>query len=458
MSLEAAKRQMSKQLELPLAARGEASRQQQSDEANSAASGPSHPGTDDLMKVVTERSNLHRAMLRVRQNKGGPGVDGMTIDELPKYLAQNEDRLRDQLLAGTYRPSPVRLCEIPKSGGGTRQLGIPTVVDRLVQQALLHVLQPIFDPTFSDHSYGFRPGRSAHGAIREARQLIADGGRVVVDVDLEKFFDRVNHDVLMGRLARRISDKRVLGLVRRFLEAGMMANGVCIERDRGTPQGGPLSPILANVLLDDIDKMLERRGHKFVRYADDLNVYVRSKRAGARVFALLQHAFGRLHLQINIAKSAIASPRDRKFLGYSFWFGPGGVPRPRVAPSSRAKLEDRIREITSRVGGRSMAQVVAQLRAYLPGWKAYFTLAETQTVFAALDKWIRRRLRAVQLHQWCRFGAVYRELKKRGIEPRLAYRTALYRRSWWAFAKSKAMSIALPNEHFDRIGVPRLST
>ncbi len=374
------------------------------------------------MEEVVQRSNAKAALKRVRQNKGSPGVDGMTVDELPEYLVEHWETIREELLAGTYQPKPVKRQEIPKSGGGVRELGIPTVLDRLVQQAILQVLQPRFDPTFSEHSHGFRPGRRAHDAVCEAQRYIQDERRVVVDVDLEKFFDRVNHDVLMGKLSARIEDKRMLGLIRRYLEAGVMANGVVVERFEGTPQGGPLSPLLANVLLDEVDKELEKRGLSFVRYADDLNVYVRSKRAGEDAMQTLRRLYARLRLRVNEAKSAVARPHDRKFLGYSFWVAKGREIRRRVAPKALAAMKERVREITTRNGGMSMDRVIAELRSYLTGWKAYFRLAETPRVFRDLDEWIRHRLRLVQLKQWKRGKTVYREMRARGVRPDLAAR------------------------------------
>jgi len=307
------------------------------------------------MERVVERANALAALKRVKQNKGSAGVDGMTVEELTPYLVANWEEIRAHLLAGSYQPQPVRRQEIPKSGGGTRQLGIPTVVDRFIQQCLLQALQPHFDPTFSEHSYGFRPKRSAHGAVRAAQGYIQSGRRWVADVDLAKFFDRVNHDVLMERLSRRIADGRVLGLIRRYLVAGVMADGVVVERHEGTPQGGPLSPLLANVLLDEVDKELEKRGLAFARYADDLNVYTRSKRAAEDAMATLKRLFTRLRLQVNEAKSAVARAWERKFLGYSFWVAPGRVIRPRVAPAALAEMKARVRAITRRTGGRSLS-------------------------------------------------------------------------------------------------------
>ena len=334
MSLGRARHQKTAQAELPLEARGEAPQDPRSGEAPTATNGNGGSGNDRLMERVVERGNAKAALKRVRQNKGSPGVDGMTVDELPKYLVDNWETIRAQLLAGTYQPKPVREVEIPKGGGAVRKLGIPSVLDRFLQQSILQVLQPMCDPTFSEHSHGFRPGRRAHDAVCEAQQYIQDGKRVVVDVDLETFFDRVNHDVLMGRLEKRIGDKRMLGLIRRYLEAGSMANGVVMEREAGTPQGGPLSPLLANVLLDEVDKELERRGLSFVRYGDDLNVYVRSKRAGEDAMQTLRRLYAHLRLQINELKSAVARPQDRKFLGYSFWDAEGGEVKRRVAPTA----------------------------------------------------------------------------------------------------------------------------
>src|ERR1700674_1170164 len=341
-------RQKTGQLVLPLVGRGEAPRCQRSGEASTAASGNERPGTNRLMEWVVERGNAKAALKRVKQNKGSPGVDGMTVDELPKHLVENWETIRAQLLDGTYQPKPVREVEIPKSGGGVRKLGIPSVLDRFIQQSILQVLQPMFDPSFSEHSHGFRPGRRAHDAVCEAQRYIQEGRRVVVDVDLEKFFDRVNHDVLMGRLEQRIGDKRMLGLIRRYLTAGFMADGVVVERYEGTPQGGPLSPLLANVLLDEVDKELEKRGLSFVRYADDLNVYVRSRRAGEDTLQTLRRLYARLRLRINDAKSAVARPWDRKFLGYSFWVAPGRVVKRRVAPKALEAMKERVREITAR--------------------------------------------------------------------------------------------------------------
>ena len=456
MSLEDAMRQKTGQLVLPLDGRGEAPRCQRSGEASTAASGNERPGTDRLMEEVVQRGNAKAALKRVRQNKGSPGIDGMTVEELPKYLVENWGEIRERLLTGTYQPKPVKRQEIPKNGGGVRELGIPTALDRFVQQAILQVLQPRFDPTFSEHSHGFRPGRRAHDAVCEAQRYIQEGRRVVVDVDLEKFFDRVNHDVLMGKLSERIDDKRMLGLIRRYLEAGIMANGVVVERIEGTPQGGPLSPLLANVLLDEVDKELEKRGHTFVRYADDSNVYVRSRRAGEDVMKTLRRLYERLRLRINEAKSAVARPQDRKFLGYSFWYAKGSVVKRRVAPKALEAMKERVREITTRNGGRSLKTVMAELRSYLAGWKQYFRLAETPRVFGDLDEWVRHRLRQVQLKQWKRGTTIYREMKRLGATEDAAREVAANSRRWWKNS-SMLLNTALPTSYYDRMGVPRLA-
>ena len=456
LSLKGSKPQMSRQLELPIMGRGEAPTRGRSVEGPTAAKESGHPGSDGaaLMERVVSRPNMKAALKRVRKNKGSPGIDGMSTEELLPYLWDHWARIREELLAGTYQPSPVRRQEIPKSGGGVRHLGIPTVIDRLIQQALLQVLQPGFDATFSEHSYGFRPRRSAHDAVMAAKRYVEEGRRIVVDVDLEKFFDRVSHDVLMGRLAKRIPDRRVLGLIRRYLEAGVMVNGVVREQGEGTPQGGPISPLLANVLLDEVDKELEKRGHAFIRYADDCNVYVRSRRAGERAMALLRQLFGRLRLRVNEAKSAVDLVFNRKVLGYSFWKPydrPAGL---RVADKALGVMKDRVRSITGRLGGRSMAQVVAELRGYLPGWRNYFSLADFPFTFARLDKWIRHRLRALHLKQWKRGPKVYRELRARGASHLVASRLAAYTRRWWA--TSAVLNNVLTLSYFDELGLPRL--
>lgn len=458
MDLEDGARQKPGQLGLPTATRGEAPRGEGSGEPSTANHGDARSGLADepLMELVVERDNVNMALKRVKKNKGSPGIDGMTVDELPEYLARQWETLRAHLLAGTYRPSAVRRQAIPKPDGGIRELGIPTVLDRFVQQAILQVLQPRFDAGFSEHSHGFRPGRRAHDAVCAAQRYIQEGRRWVVDVDLEKFFDRVNHDVLMGKLAKLITDKRMLGLIRRYLEAGIMANGVVMERQEGTPQGGPLSPLLANVLLDEVDKELEKRGHAFARYADDCNVYVRSQRAGERVMETLRRLYAQLRLRVNESKSAVARPWGRKFLGYSFWVAAGRQVRRRVASKALDAMKARVRLITKRNAGRSMDTRIAELRAYLTGWKNYFQLSDTPKVFRDLDKWIRHRLRAVQLHQWKRGRTVYRELRARGTPHDVAAIVARFTRRWW-HNSAMHLNIALPASHFDGLGLPRLA-
>jgi RNA-directed DNA polymerase len=448
--------QKSKQLELPFEGRGEAPRVERSGQATSATTGTEGPGTDALMERVLEHTNLKRALKRVRGNKGSPGIDGMTVDELPEWLKEHWPRVREELLAGTYQPHAVRRVMIPKPGGGERMLGIPTVLDRLIQQALLQVLQPPFDATFSEHSHGFRPGRGAHGAMREVCAIVEGGKRWVVDVDLEKFFDRVNHDVLMGKLAKRIADRRVLRLIRRYLNAGVMADGIVVERHEGTPQGGPLSPLLANVLLDDVDKELEKRGHAFVRYADDLRVFVRTQRSGERVMRTLGKLFGQLHLRINEAKSAVARVASRPFLGFTPWLGRDGKTKLRVAPKALHTMKDRVRELTRRTRGRSLAEVVRSLAVYLRGWLGYFRVASMKKRFGQLDEWIRHRLRAYQLKQWRHGSTVYRELRVRGLSVNAAKKVAGNARRWW---RNSAMAInaAIPIAFFDGLGLPRLA-
>jgi group II intron reverse transcriptase/maturase len=408
------------------------------------------------MEEALSRPNMQRALQRVRKNKGSAGIDGMTVGELADWLKEHWPQTREQLLSGTYQPQPVLRVVIAKRGGGERQLGIPTVLDRLIQQALLQVLQPRFDPTFSEHSHGFRPGRGAHGAIAEARRHIQGGRRWVVDVDLEKFFDRVNHDVLMGRLARRVEDRRVLGLVRRYLQAGMMADGVETQRYEGTPQGGPLSPLLANVLLDEVDWELERRGHAFVRYADDLRVFVGSKKAGQRVMGSLVASFGKLRLRVNEAKSAVDRVWARPFLGFAFWVASGRQVTTKVAREALGAMKQRVREHTKRTRGRSLKSVVEELGQYLRGWKAYFRIAATPGIFRALDEWIRHRLRAYQLKAWKRGTTVFRELTARGMARRTAASVAGNTRRWW-HNSALAIHVALPNAFFDQLGVPRLA-
>jgi len=446
------------QMELPLEGRGEAPRGARSGETTSAVQGDERSGLDTLalMERIVEGGNLRRALKRVQQNKGSPGVDGLTVEDLTNFLREHWPAIREQLLTGRYHPTVVKRVEIPKPDGGVRLLGIPTVLDRFIQQAVLQVLQPMIDPTFSESSYGFRPGRRAHDAVCQAQRYVQRGRRWVIDVDLEKFFDRVNHDVLMGLVVTRIADPRMRTLIRRYLEAGVMASGVVMERHEGTPQGGPLSPLLANVLLDVVDQELERRGHRFVRYADDCNVYVQSKRAAERVMVGLIRLYAQLKLTVNPAKSAVAPANDRSFLGYSFWYAKGSVVKRRVAPTALETMKERIREITSRNGGRSVIQVAAELRSYLLGWKAYFRLADTPGVFADVDQWLHRRLRMLTLKQWKRGRTMYHELQRRGVGGAALGMAARFGRSWWHVAAHKALHIAFPGAYFVSLGVPRL--
>ena len=457
MSLENAKHQKTVQTELPLEFKGETQEDPRSGDAWTAMKENIRLGTDRLMEEAVGLANVEVALKQVRKNKGNPGVDGMTVDELPHYVAEHWEELRTQLLAGTYQPKPVKRQEIDKEGGGVRVLGIPCALDRFIQQCILQTLQPRFDPTFSKHSYGFRPGRGAHQAVGAAQRYIQEGRRWVVDVDLEQFFDRVNHDVMMGRLAKRITDKRLLRLIRRYLEAGMMADGIVMDREEGTPQGGPLSPLMANVLLDEVDKELEKRGHAFARYADDCNVYVKSERAGKRVMEALKRLYAGLRLKVNESKSAVARVWTRKFLGYGFWVAKGGEVKMRVAPKALKKMKDRIRQITSRRSGKSMKMVAGELRKYLPGWKEYFRLVETPSKFRLLDGWVRRRLIAVQLRQWKRGRTAYRKLRARGVPGPVAKWAALHARSWWRTSKDKALHMAFPKRYFDQLGGPKLA-
>jgi RNA-directed DNA polymerase len=449
--------QMSGQLELPLTYKGETPHAQRSEEVPMAARATERSGRGDLMEMAVRRSNLQAALKRVRSNKGSPGIDGMSVDELSAHLKGHWEEIREQLLAGTYQPQTVKRQLIPKSGGGMRELGIPTVLDRFIQQAMLQVLQSELDGGFSRQSYGFRPGKSAHQAVCAAQKHVQEGYRWVVDVDLEKFFDRVNHDVLLGKLAKRIGDRRVLMIIRRYLEAGVMAQGgVVIERYEGTPQGGPLSPLLANVLLDEVDKELEKRGHRFVRYADDCNVYVQSRRAGERVMRLLRKLFTGLKLRVNESKSAIDLAQRRKILGYSFWIAPGKVVKRRVSKKAIKAMQNRVREITKRNRGRSIGQVVAELRSYLVGWKEYYRLADTPRIFTVLDEWIRHRLRALHLKQWKRGTTIYRELRSRGMSHDAAAHVAASARRWW-HNSAMLVNVALPNTYFDQLQLPRLA-
>ena len=416
---------------------------------------PESPATTThLMEEVCERENLVRAWQRVRGNKGAPGVDGMTIGVAKSYLREHWPNMRSQLLAGTYRPQPVKRVEIPKPDGGIRKLGVPCVVDRLIQQALLQVLQKRWDPTFSEHSYGFRPGRSAHQAVARAQRYVAEGYSVVVDLDLEQFFDRVNHDGLMARVAARVADKRVLKLIRAYLNAGVMEDGLVRPVDEGTPQGGPLSPLLSNLVLDDLDKELARRGLRFCRYADDCNIYVRSRRAGERVMASVSRFLtGRLKLKVNEAKSAVARPEERKFLGFSI--SNDGSER-RIAPKALATFQARIRNMTRRTLGKSLPQVVEELRPYLIGWRGYFGFCQTPRVLTTLEAWIRRRLRMYLWRQWQNGTNRFKELRRRGVPKFLAAVAAGSPTGFWRMSGHPAVQMALRNHVFDSLGLPRL--
>lgn len=385
-----------------------------------------------LLYRALARGNLQRAWKRVKANKGAAGVDGLSIEQTAERLLTEWAGIRAQLLSGLYRPSPVRRVMIAKPDGSQRELGIPTVTDRLIQQALLQVLQPLLDPGFSEHSYGFRPGRRAHDAVLAAQAYVQSGRRIVVDVDLEKFFDRVNHDILIERLRKRVPDQGVLRLIRAYLNSGILDGGLVMQRHEGTPQGGSLSPLLANVLLDEVDKELERRGHCFVRYADDCNVYVHSRRAGERVMALLRRLYARLRLRINEAKSRVSSVfAGRKFLGYSFWVAPKGVIKRTVAKKALETFKQRVRQLSRRSCGRSLQQVVERLSSYLEGWKGYYRLAQTSRVWQMLDEWLRHRLRAIQLKQWKQGKTMFRELRALGASRTVAQRVAANSRRWW---------------------------
>lgn len=410
--------------------------------------------TQTLMEEVASSANLNQAYKRVKANKGAAGVDEMSVVELLPWFRENRERLIASLLRGSYQPNTVRGVEIPKPGGGVRQLGIPTVVDRLVQQAILQVLEPILDPTFSASSFGFRPGKSAHQALTQAQRYVGDGRGIVVDIDLEKFFDRVNHDVLMSRLARRIGDKRMLKIVRRFLEAGMMQGGVCIERHEGTPQGGPLSPLLANLLLDDLDKELERRGHCFCRYADDCNIYVRSEAAGGRVMAsVVAFLEGKLRLKVNRAKSAVARVEERSFLGHRLL--PDG--RLGLAPKSLARAKERLRRLTRRNRGIALDRMISEVNSFTTGWVTYFRHAACKTTLVGLDEWLRRKLRCVRLKQCKRAKPTVDFLVKCGVPVRRAWLLALSGKGWWRRSGSPPAAEAMTLRWFKALGLVSLS-
>lgn len=408
-----------------------------------------------LLEQVLERDNLIRALKQVKSNKGAAGIDGMTVYELTDYLKRNWLRIKEELLTGKYIPSPVLRIQIPKSLKEKRDLGIPTVLDRFIQQALNQVMQPIFEQFFSDHSYGFRPNRSAHDAILKAQEYIGMKRNWVVDIDLEKFFDHVNHDILMSLLSKRIKDKRILKLIRRYLESGIMDKGVFHRNAEGTPQGSPLSPLLSNAMLDVFDKELEKRGHRFCRYADDGNVYVRSLKAGLRVMSSLRKFLqDKLKLKVNERKSQVDRVWNRKFLGFTFSIDYKGIIRRKVASEPIVRLKNRIREITKRTNGKSIATTIVRLKDYLCGWTGYFRISEVKGLFGELDKWVRRRLRAVLWKQWGRRG--YKELRSRGISRDLAWNTCKSAHGAWRISHSPALEIALPVSYFDKLGLPQM--
>jgi len=416
-----------------------------------------HPAQASLWESFLSRENLARALRRVERNAGAAGIDGMATDVLRPWLKEHWPDVRAQLDAGTYRPQPVRRVTIPKPSGGERNLGVPTALDRLIQQALLQVLTPVFDPHFHDSSFGFRPGRSAHQAVERARQSIADGAAFVVDVDLDSFFDRVQHDALMARVARRVPDKQVLRLLRRYLEAGVMADGIRQASEEGTPQGSPLSPLLANVMLDDLDHELGRRGHRFVRYADDLMVYVGSERAGLRVMeGIAQYVESRLKLRVNRGKSAVAPARRRPFLGFGFFYRDGEV-KVRVDLDARKRAKDRLRKLTARNWGVSMERRIQALNRFTVGWTAYFAYADTPRPFADLDEWLRRRLRQVRWKEWKRYRTRSRNLRALGIPERAAREWAGSRKGYWRIAGSVVLNRALPNAYWTELGLAGFS-
>ncbi len=408
-----------------------------------------------LMDRILSRENLIEALKRVEKNKGSHGIDGMSVKSLRRHLYENWDTLCDSLRRGTYQPNPVRRVEIPKPNGGVRLLGIPTVTDRFIQQAIAQVLTPLFDPTFSEHSYGFRPNRRGHDAVRKARGYISEGYRWVIDMDLEKFFDKVNHDKLMGILASRIQDRLVLKLIRKYLQAGIMINGVVYDAEEGTPQGGPLSPLLSNILLDKLDKELERRGHKFVRYADDCNIYMKSKKAGERVMnSITCFIEQKLKLKVNREKSAVDRPWKRKFLGFSFTVNK--IPKVRIANESIKRLKAKIRELTSRSKPIPMEVRIEKLNQYLTGWCGYFALADTPSKFKEFDEWIRRRLRMIEWKQWKNPKTRVRKLKSLGVPDQKAYEWGNSRKKYWRIASSPILHKTLDNSYWSHRGLKSL--
>src|SRR5256884_5563810 len=435
------------------AARGGAGEETESLMATNEPENPAR--TNRLMEEVRERENLKEALRQVKGNKGSAGIDGVTVDQLTDYLKQHWPMIREQLLNGTYEPKPVRRVEIPKPDGGVRKLGIPTVLDRFIQQAAMQVLQRRWDRTFSEHSYGFRPGRSAHQAVAQAQQYIAADYSWVVDLDLEKFFDRVNHDKLMGQVAKRVEDKRLLKLIRAFLNAGVMENGLVSPSVEGTPQGGPLSPLLSNLVLDELDRELERRGHRYVRYADDSNIYVRSERTGQRVMeSITRFITQKLKLKVNETKSAVARPQERKLLGFSF--STGTETKRMIAPKALDRFKQRIREITRKAKGVSIETTIAELASYLRGWRSYFGFCETPYVLIQLTRWVRLRLRAAMWRQWKTPRRRRAALLKLGVRPRLANNTAGSGLGPWYLARAKALSVRLSNAYFQSLGLTTL--
>ena len=425
--------------------------------STAARKSESSADVENLMEEVCERGNLERALKRVESNRGSPGVDGMSVGDLRGYLVDHWPAIREQLLNGAYKPMPVKRVDIPKPGGGVRQLGVPTVLDRFIQQAVLQILQAYWDHTFSEHSYGFRPGRSAHQAVTKAQQYIGKGRRWTVDIDLEKFFDRVNHDRLMARLAQRIGDKAMLKLIRAYLNAGVMEYGLVSQRTEGTPQGGPLSPFLSNVVLDELDRELERRGHCFVRYADDFNIYVHSRRAGERVMENVTRWITRkLELKVNHEKSAVDRPSRRTFLGFSFM--DGTEPRVRIAPESLARFKERVRELTRRTRTIWMDRMVNELSVYLRGWLGYYGKCQTPSILIKLDSWIRRRLRNVVWKQWRRGRTRYAGLRAQGVQKDLAAMADGSSHGPWRMSRSPALSVAFPNAYFDSLGLFHLAS
>jgi RNA-directed DNA polymerase len=424
--------------------------------SSTARRGNSHPGDMQLMDAVVARENMVKALYRVERNKGASGVDNMTVGELRPYLKTQWPRIKAELLAGRYKPQPVRRVEIPKAGGGMRELGIPTVVDRLIQQALHQVLSPLFDPAFSQHSYGFRPGRSAHMAVKAAQGYVRSSKRWVVDLDVEKFFDRVNHDLLMARVARKVTDRRVRILIRRYLQSGVMVGGLATVNRQGTPQGGPLSPLLSNIVLDELDKELERRGHRFCRYADDGNIYVGSRKAGERVMTSIARFLGKqLKLPVNRVKSAVDRPWRRKFLGYSMTFH--AKSRLKVAAESVQRLMSNLKELFRKGRGRNPARFIKKdLNPVLRGWVQYFQLSEVKGIFDELDGWIRRRLRCVLWRQWKRARTRAARLMERGLLKDRALKSAFNGRGAWWNSGAAHMNEAFPKKYFGHLGLVSL--